>query len=793
MYADVYRFAVYVYGLSWTAVVSTLWGGRERMEKLLAEMDAYYAPLRQACLEGTMAGGEATRAFRARREAVWAAMDRFAADHPDTAPVLLKARLHEEIAARCEPAIFPHSPFFFEMGMRPAENWGTPSPHAAASWMKIRYTGLYDQLPEQAWIRACHFHAEASAVRLWGIWDAFDADHHALGMTRLLRTGIDGVLADIELRQGTAVALEQQAFLEAAARSCRALLRIAARFAAKAARLKASATDPQARRFLGLIAETAGRIPAQPPRTFYEGLAAVLFLREGVASLEGVGISVLGHMDRLLGDLYAADRAAGRLTESEARDLIARWLPHTDVKFHLADNPWPETSTCIELGGCDADGQPVFNAVTRLFVEVHQAQGRANPKLNCRFSSISPPAYLDLLCRSVLAGHNHFALLNDEVLIPALVRAGKAEREARLYVNGGCQETIVEGVEHSAGAYFYLNGARILDLVLQPLSGSEELPPEVRAVLPLPADGAGSFEAFYRHVLDAFGRVVQAGCTWVRALGARWPAVNPCPLFSSSLEGCIESASDYTAGGARHNPAGLALVGFGTVVDSLWAVRQAVFAEGWLSLAELRQALARNWAGAEALRQRLVALPKYGHGEGAVDEFAARLASDWAAVVRRQQNERGGFFQPSFFVYYFFVRVGEHVRATPDGRFSGAWLSQGVSPGRVRPTSSLTDAMAGLARLDLRDYPGNAVLDTQLPLAAGLEPETLASCLRTFARLGGATLQPNCISPAALRDAQRTPADHRDLMVRLSGLSARFVALDRSVQDEFIDRVVARV
>jgi hypothetical protein len=56
------------------------------------------------------------------RAAIWEAMDRYAEYHPDCASWALKARLHQEIAARFDPVIFPHSPFFFEMGLRPAES-----------------------------------------------------------------------------------------------------------------------------------------------------------------------------------------------------------------------------------------------------------------------------------------------------------------------------------------------------------------------------------------------------------------------------------------------------------------------------------------------------------------------------------------------------------------------------------------------------------------------------------------------------------------------------------------------
>jgi formate C-acetyltransferase len=205
-------------------------------------------------------------------------------------------------------------------------------------------------------------------------------------------------------------------------------------------------------------------------------------------------------------------------------------------------------------------------------------------------------------------------------------------------------------------------------------------------------------------------------------------------------------------------------------------------------LRELRQALRADWQGREGLRARLIALPKFGHGHPEVDALAARLSADLAARVRTLQNERGGTFQPSLFVYYQFVHMGRDVRATPDGRRAGEALSQGAGPGRLNPPASLTDVFHSASRVDYRDHPGNAVIDVQLPTGGRIAPQTLTALIHAFARMGGPTIQFNCVSVDELRDAQAHPERHRDLQVRICGLSAYFVALERAVQDEMIER-----
>ncbi len=753
------------------------------MEKLQVEMRQYYTSLRADTIEGNVA-------YQRRKVELWRAMDEYEAANPGMPACLLKATLHEEIAERFEPVMFPNNPFFFEMGTRFAENWGNPHHFNAASWMIHTRNQRHHKTDEWRNIRLfCCGNAE-TPWKLWNIWNVFDTDHHCLGYSKLLRVGVDGVIDEIRERRKKGGDAAQLAFLEAAERSCRALLTVAARFAEKAEEHARSEKDPAILRNLRLIASAARQVPARPPRNFHEGLASLLFLREATASLENIGVSVIGHPDRLLGGLLRRDLLEGVITEDEARDMIGRWMLHTDVKHHIEDSQWPETSTCVELGGCDEEGRPVFNEVTRLFIEAHQHYRLINPKLNCRYGSKSPDAYVRLLAEHAAGGHNAFAFLNDDVLIPACVRAGKTEREARLYVNGGCQETMVEGVEHSAGAYYYFNMARLLDLFLQPEAA--ERSGVVEEVIPAAVAKASTFEELYLAFVASLAKAIGQGAAWLREGGQGWSETHPCPLFSASLDGCVDAARDYTAGGAKYTPAALALVGFGTVVDSLYAIRQAVYEKRFVSLAELLTAIREDWKGNEPLRTRMAALPKFGHGDAECDALATRFGAAIAAFSAPLRNERGGPFQPSFFVYYFFYWMGKDVRATPDGRRKSEMLSQGVSPGRVLPAENLTDIMRAVGGVDLRDFPGNAVLDVQLPLAANQAGFTdkLSAAMRAFSALGGATLQTNAVSVDTLRDAKAHPECHQDLVVRISGLSAKFVCLAGEVQDEVIARSV---
>ena len=748
-------------------------------DKLRNQMREYYLSMKDP---------ERHPGFTRVRDAIVQEMDSYAERHPGASAVTLKSVLHETIAEKFEPVIFPQSPFFFEMGMRPAANWGIPQKGAPGSWLldrRVEETICSSPL----YRNAMSFDRRKSTVGLIGWNHIFDYDHHCLGYTKLFDVGVGGLIGEIDAELAKSPDSDKADFLLAARRSCRAVLRVAERFAQKANELLGTCEDPMERRNLLLIVQTAGRIPRDPPKTFYEALAMIWFMREAAASLENVGISVIGHLDRLAQPFYRDDIAAGRLTEAEARDLLVRWMIPTDIKFFLDQAEWPETSTCLELGGCDADGVTIFNDVTRMVLEEHEKNNLVNPKLNCRYSMGAPRDYLDRISGSILRGHNVFAIINDDTIVPSLVCAGKTEREARLFVNGGCQETMVEGVEHTAGAFYYFSLPRVLDLCLQPEAVPEEFAgPGTMEAFPRFIGETADFSPFYALFMDHLKRAIAVTLGWQKTLGERWRDVHPCPLFSATLEGCIQNGADYTAGGAKYNPGTVGMVGLATLVDSLYAIKTAVFDDRLVTYAQLLEALRCNWENHERLRQRMIACPKFGHGEEAVDRFAAGFVRELNEFIGTIGNERGGKYMLSMFVYYGHEYFAPFVKATPDGRRAGDVLSQSVTPSRLRPVRSVTDTIRSIGCIDFRQVSGISVLDTQIPLGSTFTKEMMTGLLLGFAAFGGPTIQPNVVSIEELLDAKANPDRHKNLIVRICGLSVYFTCLSAKVQDEIIAR-----
>lgn len=112
--------------------------------------------------------------------------------------------------------------------------------------------------------------------------------------------------------------------MQTALEGLKTLHKIQLSFAAEAQRqLNDPALTEKQRSNLKLIAESAKRCPWEPPKTFYEGLNTIWFIREILGYIDGVSIYAMGRCDAWLYDLYKADISAGRLTVAQARDLVA--------------------------------------------------------------------------------------------------------------------------------------------------------------------------------------------------------------------------------------------------------------------------------------------------------------------------------------------------------------------------------------------------------------------------------------------------------------------------------------
>jgi formate C-acetyltransferase len=116
-------------------------------------------------------------------------------------------------------------------------------------------------------------------------------------------------------------------------------------------------------------------------------------------------------------------------------------------------------------------------------------------------------------------------------------------------------------------------------------------------------------------------------------------------------------------------------------------------------------------------------------------------------------------------------------------------MGPGCSPSPLVP---IRDAIVPIHSYNNIDFTvcggGNAVFDISFPLSKQMNEKIFVAFVRACIKHGCPTMQPNFVRVEDLIDAKSNPEAHKDIIVRISGLSAYFVALSPDVQDEIISR-----
>ena len=698
-----------------------------------------------------------------------------------------KCLQYDVICEEFEPVIFRHCPYFFETGVLTSLSDGAfrakgHNFHQANAWVYARNQHLFkDQDPELH--RITQVQKEEKLYLICGPYNDIN-QHFNFNSRPFLEIGAKGIYELAEAELANAKNEGEAEFLRSVCHGMTVLRKMAEKFAAKAERILETESDADCRKNLALIASTARRIPWEAPQTFYEALASLAFLRTAMGSLEGVGPNTFGRLDKDLISFYRADLACGRLTQEEAYALICRflliWDCHYDHDMIMAGYADHELENTYTLGGCDDNGEPLCNELTLAFLRATREERIIFPKIKCRYSKNSPDAYLEELCRAIVAGTTTVLIQNDDATVPAILRSGRPLEEARDYYVAGCwgMATNQEKFDHGS----YLNLLKPFEFSIHGLREKAKLV-EIDFEM---IEGDEDFEELYRKTLRNCELVLDAKLDKTRRGGQIFSKVSVFPIFSSTLEDCIRNRADFTMGGARYQDDYQLLFGLPNIVDSLMAIKTLVFDEKKYTLFDYLTAVRANWEGHEEMRLQAVRCHGWGDGEEDSCALANRLNNDLFAIFQKKVGTYGGQVHMGHLTYTEIRFWGEATLATPDGRKNGEYFAQGLTPSRLKRIPCVNDVINSLSCLDPSTMAANSVVNIILPPKVPLD--RCVAFLRACAGTAMQALQLNCTSREELLDAQKHPEKYPDLIVRVTGFSAKFTSLSREWQNEVITR-----
>jgi formate C-acetyltransferase len=611
--------------------------------------------------------------------------------------------------------------------------------------------------------------------------------HISMDYRKLLRLGVDGILQQISNHERSpSLSDEQRSFYRGVRIALEGLKNYAERYRAEALGLLRTEADPQRRMELQRMADALDQVPARPARTLFEAIQSQLLLHFGSRTQEMD--SAFGRLDYDLGPFYQRDLTAGRITQEEAATWVQMLLPHLMELSRFSD--------CVVVGGCEADGvTPVVNDLSYFVLDAMAELKIPDPEIGFRYVPGQPRELLRRAMACVRAGTAHPGFFNDPVCIAALERAGMSRQQAADYANCNCIELTSCGRSSIVSGYAYFNLVKPLEILL---NGGKQMVEDANRGIgrsPEPPEGVigeyPTFEAF----LDAYERYVDHGVDvmvketdhWMRSVASG----TMLPLSSAFIEGCLESGRHSMDGGAVCSQTFPSFVGFSNAVNSLVAVRTAVYEKHFTTLATLAEACRQNFQGHDRLRQYLrTTCPRYGNDDPQADALAVRLYNRLARRFSRYRNIFGQAYAPQFMGWMTHATRGETTAASPDGRLRGQAVSGTLGGDGGTDESGPTALLNSVTRLDHTLCAG---LTVNMALSPGMlrrddHVERLMDLLLAYFANGGMQIQFNCVSAEALRQAQRDPQQHRNLLVRVAGYSDRFVCLSRTIQEEIIHR-----
>lgn len=683
-------------------------------------------------------------------------------------------RLYERMAIRIpgDRYLLPHEPFTDARTFTEANYW-----HAAGFICDFNHDRGLVLHPEIAGEKRRQFPQHAEFID-WLLQDLAPRLPHFGGYTHsnpdIRRVVSEGFLA-IEAEVDAELARESSPLL-LALKDYATGVRAFHRRAADALHEAAAAAPDDRRARMTLIADSFAHGFLHPARTFIEGLLAVHFtwLLDGCDSL--------GRIDQALGGLFAAELAGGTLDLAFARALLDELWQNFERL-----NGWN-----IQIGGATPEGRDGTNALTRELIVACGRNHCRRPNVAFRVTRDTPDDTLLAALEVLREGSGRPALYNDDLYVRTLLGLdlGLIPEDARELGFGGCTETMIAGMSNVGSLEGELNLAKALELALNdgfdPVHG-RQAGSHTGRFADFPDFGAflAAVKRQIHYMTDAFVAENR------RELAQRFTHGDPKLARTLFTRDCVARRLSFEAGGARYNWAVVTYQGIANLIDSLAAIRARVFEQRAVTPDELLAALQADFAGHEDTRRLLSSSPRFGNDDPAVDALAREILGDAWSVLQQHETPRGGRYLASCILFVTYLRAGQEVGATPDGRGAFEALADSVGPVQGRDTHGPTAMLNSVTTLPLPLAVGTPVLNIRLQKPVMQSPQGLrgiADLIRAFFASGGLQIQLSVVSTEEMRAAQQHPERYRDLIVRIGGYSEYFTALPAELQESVIAR-----
>ncbi|EAA5258657.1 MFS transporter [Salmonella enterica subsp. enterica] len=595
--------------------------------------------------------------------------------------------------------------------------------------------------------------------------------------------------------------------------------------------------DMQQRKEYIEIADCLAWVAHHQPRTFREAIQLSYILHLAMLNEDAASGMSPGRLGQILWPWFEQDIAAGRLDEEEALELLqlhrvkltcVDCFASTGVVGGVLSG---NTFNNLVLGGLKKDGSSAANRLEELILESGILCQSPQPTLSVLYDEKVPESFLLKAVECTKTGAGYPAWINNQVGMQFLLNQYAAEgmdvAEARAIAIGGCLETspgsflplTLNGKEYdipggsgqtaATGVHFLAN-PKILELVLTNgldcRSGIQVYPPHNLKL--------DSFEQLWEQFTCYYALTCDVVAKTNNIQMDIWRKNNMSIMNSFLKPDCLRKGKHIGQMGYRYNATyNIESCGTITAINSLAAIRKLVFDDKTYTLEMLTDALVNNFGYQTAaetgnysmaeqrktdtsgrydeIHAACLEAPKFGNNEAYVDDILKKYEVWFCSMAHQYESLYGKK------MYGCQISVSTHgpqgacTLASADGRLAGTTYSDGsmsAYPGTDRngPYALFSSAtvwdhsQSQNSQMNLKLHP------TSVRGAAG--SRKLLDLTRSYLRKGGFHIQYNIVDSRMLREAQQSPENYRELMVRVAGFTQYWCEIGKPIQDEVIAR-----
>ena len=514
------------------------------------------------------------------------------------------------------------------------------------------------------------------------------------------------------------------------------------------------------------MAESYGFDISKPAKDAKEAVQWLYFgYLAAIKTQNGAAMSV-GRISTFLDIYIERDLKAGKLTESEAQELI----DHLVMKFRMVkfaripsynqlfsgDPVW----ATLEVAGIGVDGRSMVTKNDFRFLHTLENMGPSpEPNLTVLYSSALPDTFkkyaADISIRTSSIQYE-----NDDVMKPVW---------GDDYSICCCVSATQTGKEMQ----FFGARANLAKCLLYAINGGvdaktfEQVGPKYRPITSEYLD--------YDEVIEAYDRMMD----WLAGL-----YVNVLNLIQFMHDKYYYEAAEMAlidTDVRRTFATGIA--GFSHVVDSLSAIKYA------------KVKTVRNEDGVVVDYETEGDFPRYGNDDDRADEIAVWLLKTFLDKIKKHHTYRDSEPTTSILTITSNVVYGKATGTMPDGRKAGAPLSPGANPSYGAEQSGLLASLNSVAKLPY-EWALDGISNTQTinPGALGHSEEekinNLVQVMDGYFDQGAHHLNVNVFGTEKLIDAMEHPEkeEYQNFTIRVSGYAVKFIDLTKEQQMDVISR-----